>query len=274
MCSIGVLCLIIIDFYCLFILSVAASALPPFLRWSLPWPLRRSPLLPRPPFCKWTRCRRNTNPSQIFIPSKKSVQTGPFASRRRHSHDESREGAACLDLSMSLCALIVDVDVCFLPCCSVARCVPCVAALSLSPSLQEPVNEKSSHPYAFRVCFFSGSASSIAKAGLGKFKRLLQVGSTFDDFLKSKVVRCHSAEECDQSDRITHVHADASWMHYALKIVWSLHFGYLTCLFVLCVQVGDCVPRPVAQRMAASFRSLFASPARDLQASCVCYQGQ
>jgi hypothetical protein len=96
-------------------------------------------------------------------------------------------------------ALIVglaDMCGCFFLAVVVAHCALCTLTLSL----QEPVNEKSSHPYAFRVCFFSGSASSIAKAGLGKFKRLLQVGSTFDDFLKSKVVRCHSAEECDQSD--------------------------------------------------------------------------
>jgi len=60
---------------------------------------------------------------------------------------------------------------------------------------KEPMSADNPYPHAFRICFFSGSASSIVKGGLGKFKRLLQVGSTFDDFLKSKIVRCHSAEE-------------------------------------------------------------------------------
>jgi hypothetical protein len=66
-------------------------------------------------------------------------------------------------------------------------------------------------PYAFRICFFSGSASSIAKTGLGKFKRLLQVGSTFDDFLKSKVIRCHSEEERDQWITVFHALLRNSW---------------------------------------------------------------
>jgi hypothetical protein len=63
---------------------------------------------------------------------------------------------------------------------------------------KEPVVPGSPFPHAFRICFFSGSASSIAKAGFGKMKRFLQVSSSFDDFLKSKVVRCHSALECEQ----------------------------------------------------------------------------
>jgi hypothetical protein len=53
-------------------------------------------------------------------------------------------------------------------------------------------------PTAFRINFFSGSASSKAKAGFSKMKRLLQVSSSFEDFLKTKIVRCHSAGECSQ----------------------------------------------------------------------------
>lgn len=63
---------------------------------------------------------------------------------------------------------------------------------------KEPAAAGAAFPHAFRICFFSGSASSIAKAGFGKMKRFLQVSSSFDDFLKSKVVRCHSALECEQ----------------------------------------------------------------------------
>lgn len=53
-------------------------------------------------------------------------------------------------------------------------------------------------PSSFRINFFSGSASSKAKARISKVKRLFQVGSSFDDFLKQKTVRCNTAEECTQ----------------------------------------------------------------------------
>lgn len=54
------------------------------------------------------------------------------------------------------------------------------------------------YPYSFRIHFFSGSASSKAKAGYSKLKRLLAIESSFEDFLKTKIVRCHSREERDQ----------------------------------------------------------------------------
>jgi len=57
---------------------------------------------------------------------------------------------------------------------------------------------KVDYPFAFRIHFFSGSASNKARQGLNKMKRLLSVKSSFDDFLKSKLVRCHSREERDQ----------------------------------------------------------------------------
>ena len=71
-------------------------------------------------------------------------------------------------------------------------------------SVEKEPSNLGAYPYAFRICFFSGSATSIAKAGFGKMKRLLSVSSSFDSFLKSKVVRCHSAEEVDQWVTVFH----------------------------------------------------------------------
>lgn len=60
------------------------------------------------------------------------------------------------------------------------------------------VERDPSNACAFRIQFFSGSASSKAKAGLSKMKRFLSVSSNFEDFLKAKAVLCHSEEECQQ----------------------------------------------------------------------------
>lgn len=75
----------------------------------------------------------------------------------------------------------------------------------------EPVVAGAPHPYAFRICFFSGSAASIAKAGFGKLKRVFSLSSDFDSFLKSKVVRCHSAEECSQWVTVFHCLLRNTW---------------------------------------------------------------
>ena len=75
----------------------------------------------------------------------------------------------------------------------------------------EPIVAGAPHPYAFRICFFSGSAASIAKAGFGKLKRVFSLSSDFDSFLKSKVVRCHSAEECSQWVTVFHCLLRNTW---------------------------------------------------------------
>lgn len=51
---------------------------------------------------------------------------------------------------------------------------------------------------SFLIHFFSGSASAIAKKGWSNFKRLAGAGTNFGDFLKTKRVRAHSAQECAQ----------------------------------------------------------------------------